>query len=130
MIRTLFAFLLLCSPVLAQTTTPHHCPCVEADEAEFRAAYSAAYAAWAIKQNELAYAKAAQLRDEVNGGTVGGTTISHSETYGWTGGLRRGGWNNVTTRQFNTVAPGATPFGGGPVWIINPFCPPPMTPAR
>jgi hypothetical protein len=140
MIRTLFAFLLLCSPVLAQTPAERLRPVEVVDVVEVVNVrdFNAAFAVWAMKQNALAYENAARLRDEVNGDKPSGTVVSHTQVYGWSAGgggfnnqgfnnnqgSSNQGFNNFSVREFNTFAPGCTPFGGGPVWIINPFCPP------
>jgi hypothetical protein len=39
---------------------------------------------------------------------------------GQSSGILRG-WNNFRSRDVQTIAPGAAEFGGGPVWIHNPF---------
>lgn len=134
MIRTLatLALIVLCSPVVAQTPPgfpQRPTPYQRQGEVDcFRPAVvfvsdADAYKAWAIEQNEIAYENAARLRDEVNGG-IGGTVIRETTVYGPSAGVRRGGFNNYRTGESTTIAPGATRFGGGPVWIINPFCTP------
>lgn len=71
------------------------------------------YMYWVMEQNEIAYDVAAQ-RANPDPLMVETTVVGQSS-----GRFR--GYNNLRTRQFQTIAPGAAQFGGGPVWIHNPF---------
>jgi hypothetical protein len=70
---------------------------------------------WVIEQNEIATNAC-----RVNAQPATGTAVYERTVFGWSSGLR-GGFNNLHTREFQAVAPGATPYGGGPLWIHNPY---------
>lgn len=70
---------------------------------------------WVIRQNEIA-AQVAQQQ----AGIAAGTVVSTRSTWGWSSGILQG-FNNLQTRDVQTLAPGATPYGGGPLWIHNPY---------
>jgi hypothetical protein len=75
------------------------------------------YKWWVMEQNEIAYEQARLDRDN----SARGTVVHQSQVYGPSAGVRYGGFNNYSTREFSTIAPGSTPYGGGGVWIHNPF---------
>jgi hypothetical protein len=136
MIRTLLALSLLavcCVPAVAQEVVPARCPppCIR----EFPAPHEDfcgpelpcftkqmtpnEYKWFVIEQNKIAYDVAAVSRRD-----SAGTMVHESSVYGYSAGTRYGGFNNYSTRDYSRIAPGAAGYGGGPVWIHNPYCPP------
>lgn len=78
---------------------------------------------WVIEQNEIA-AQACRL----NAQPAGGTAVHEQTVWGWSSGMYSGqvngvgpGFNNLKVRSVQTIAPGPTPYGGGPLWIHNPY---------
>lgn len=77
------------------------------------------YKVWAEMQNEMAYYEAARRASEQSfGRTVYSTTLQTFRNFGYWWG--RG--SSVTAATSETWTP--TQWGGGPVLIINPYCPP------
>lgn len=76
------------------------------------------YKWWVMAQNEIAY-EAAGFR-ATQAARSPGILVTEETTVGQSSGRFRG-YNNLRIREVQTIAPGAAPFGGGPVWIHNPF---------
>lgn len=76
------------------------------------------YKRWVMEQNEIAYDVAAQSAAVARTGP--GSLVTETTVVGQSSGRFRG-YNNLRTREVQTIAPGAAQFGGGPVWIHNPF---------
>jgi hypothetical protein len=128
MIRTLFALALLALtvPVVAQELPEQPDAALYAPSRQFIGPNLPCFTKrlsdndfkwWVIEQNEIAYEEAARNRDS----QPLGTAVRQSQVYGPSAGTRYGGFNNYSTREYSTIAPGSTPYGGGPVWIHNPF---------